>query len=168
MWEPFFKLLKLINSEQEPHQLSLGLSFGMIAGLTPTLSLHNLVVLFLVLVIRANISAFIAGYLLFSFLAFALDPLFHSLGNTILHSASLQPAYTAMYNNSFWRLTHFNNTVLMGSLVVSLVAFVPVFLLSNVLIRNYRSRVQVRFQRLSKRLNKFLGIGGLLGRFGGE
>ena len=70
-----------------------------------------------------------------------------------------------MYNNSFWRLTHYNNTVLLGSLVVSLVAFVPVFLLGNFLIRNYRSRVQVRFAKFSGRLNKLLGFGGLFSRF---
>jgi uncharacterized protein (TIGR03546 family) len=165
MWEPFIKLFKLINSEQEPHQVSLGLSFGMIAGFTPTFSMHNLVVLFLLLMIRANISAFIAGYVLFSLLAFALDPAFHSLGNTILHMPSLQPTFTEMYNNTFWRLTNFNNTVLMGSLVVSVVAFVPAFLLGNFLIRNYRSRIQARFANTSRRLNKFLKFGSLFGRF---
>ena len=83
MWEPFIKLFKLINSEQEPHQISLGLSLGMITGFTPTFSLHNLLVLFVLLMIRANISAFIVATALFSLLAFALDPAFHSLGNTL-------------------------------------------------------------------------------------
>jgi len=165
MWEPFIKLFKLINSEQEPHQISLGLSLGMIAGFTPTLSLHNLLVLFLLLMIRANISAFMAGYLLFSLLAFALDPAFHSLGNTLLHLPSLQPTWTEMYNNSFWRLTHYNNTVTLGSLAVSLLAFVPVFLLGNFLIRNYRSRIQARFAATTRRLNKFFKLGSLFGRF---
>lgn len=166
MWEPFIKLFKLINSEQEPHQLSLGLSLGMIAGFTPTLSLHNLLVLFLLLVIRANISAFLVGVALFSLLAFALDPAFHALGNYLLHLPGLKETWTEMYNNTFWRLTGFNNTVLMGSLAVSVVAFVPMFLLGNVLIRNYRSRIQVRFAATSRRLNKFLKFSSLLGRFG--
>jgi len=165
MWEPFIKLFKLINSEQEPHQISLGLSLGMITGFTPTFSLHNLLVLFILLMIRANISAFIVATALFSLLAFALDPAFHSLGNTLLHLPSLQQTWTEMYNNSFWRLTQYNNTVTLGSLVVSLVAFVPLFLLGNFLIRNYRSRVQVRFAKFSGRLNKLLGFGGLFSRF---
>lgn len=165
MWEPFIKLFKLINSEQEPHQISLGLSLGMITGFTPTFSLHNLVVLFVLLIIRANISAFIVATALFSLLAFALDPLFHSLGNTLLHLPAMQQTWTEMYNNSFWRLTNYNNTVLMGSLVVSLVAFIPVFLLGNFLIRNYRSRIQARFTATTRRLNKFLKFGGLFGRF---
>jgi uncharacterized protein (TIGR03546 family) len=165
MWEPFIKLFKLINSEQEPHQISLGLSLAMIAGFTPTLSLHNLVVLFLLLIIRANISAFIVGFALFSLLAFALDPAFHALGNYLLHLPGMQATWTEMYNNSFWRLTGFNNTVLLGSLVVSVIAFIPVFLLGNFIIRNYRSRIQARFANTSRRLNKFLKFGGLFSRF---
>ena len=165
MWEPFIKLFKLINSEQEPHQLSLGLSLGMIAGFTPTMSLHNLLVLFLLLMIRANISAFIVGFGLFSLLAFALDPAFHSLGNYLLHLPGLKETWTGMYNNTFWRLTGFNNTVLLGSLVVSVAAFIPMFLLGNFLIRNYRSRIQARFANTSRRLTKFLKFGGLFSRF---
>ena len=42
------KLIKVLNSETEPSQISLGLCFGLIAGLTPVLSPHNIIVLFMV------------------------------------------------------------------------------------------------------------------------
>jgi len=40
------KILKALNSETDPAQIGLAVSFSLIAGLTPTLSLHNLVVFF--------------------------------------------------------------------------------------------------------------------------
>lgn len=41
-------LLQVINSETEPDQISLGFSFALIAGFTPLLSVHNLLILLLV------------------------------------------------------------------------------------------------------------------------
>ncbi|MBD3670304.1 MAG: TIGR03546 family protein [Gammaproteobacteria bacterium] len=168
MWEPFVKLFKLINSEQEPHQISLGICLGMVAGFTPTLSLHNLLVLFVLLVVRVNISAFIVGFVLFSILAFLLDPAFHGLGEFVLRHPALIDVWTPMYNEVFWRLTGFNNTVLMGSLIISLIAFVPAFFLFNFMIRNYRTRIQARYKESSRRLTRFLKLSSLLGRYSQE
>ena len=39
------RFLKVLNSETNPGQISLGFYFAMVAGLTPLLSLHNLVVI---------------------------------------------------------------------------------------------------------------------------
>ena len=39
------KFLKVLNSNAEPLEIILGLCLAMIAGLTPFMSLHNLVVL---------------------------------------------------------------------------------------------------------------------------
>jgi uncharacterized protein (TIGR03546 family) len=46
-----------------------------------------------------------------------------------------------MYNSTFWRLQKFNNSVVMGSVLFSLAAFVPAVVLFNFLIRKYRERV---------------------------
>ena len=165
MWDPLLKFLKLLNSEQAPHQLSLGLSFAMFIGFTPTFSLHNLLVLFLLLMLRANISAFMLGWALFSLLGLLLDPLFHSIGHSLLHQADLQTMWTGMYNNSFWRLTNFNNTILLGSLLFSVVAFIPFFLLSNRLVRLYRDRLQSRLQPIYQRYIKIFKLGKFATRF---
>lgn len=141
MFDSVLKIIKLINSEQDPMQLSLGFAFAMIVGMTPLLSLHNLLVLLLILVLRVNLSAFLLGWALFSGIAWMLDPWFHDFGTTILQHASLQSLWTDMYNNSLWRLTRFNNTVVMGSLAVSLAAFIPLVLLGNLLVRRYRVHV---------------------------
>lgn len=141
MIETFINLFKALNSETEPGQISLGLVFGMVAGLTPLLSLHNLLVLLLVSLLRVNGSAFMAGLGLFAILGFAMDPLFHQWGYQILTHASLQDIWTNLYNTTLGRLENFNNTIVMGSLAVSLAAFLPMYFLFNWLIRRYRENV---------------------------
>jgi len=165
MWEPLVKFLKLLNSEQAPHQLSLGLAFAMIVGLTPTLSLHNLLVLFLLLTLRANLSTFVLGWALFSLLGLLLDPLFHAIGLKLLSLPELEQMWTTMYNSSFWRLSQFNNTILLGSLLFSVLCFLPMFFLSNRLIRLYRLRWQERMGRFYQRYIKLFKLGQFVSRF---
>lgn len=138
MLDPILKLLKALNSETEPSQISLALAFGMIAGFTPFWSLHNLLVLLLVMIIRVNFSAFVAGLGLFSLLAFALDPLFHSVGHSVLTMESMKSTWTAMYNSTLWRVENFSNTIVMGSLLVSLVLFIPAHFLLRWMVTRYR------------------------------
>jgi len=141
MLKAIAKLIKVLNSDAAPGQISAAFAFSMIGGFTPFWSLHNLIVLLLVLVLRVNLSAFLLGLAVFSGLAFGLDPLFHQLGLRVLTADSLNGLWTAMYNQTLWRLERFNNTILMGSLLTSLVLFVPLILLSNALIGRYREFV---------------------------
>lgn len=141
------RLLRVLNSETEPGQISLGFCFASVAGLTPLVSLHNVLVLLLVLVLRVNLSAFLLGLAVFSGLAYLLDPLFHRLGLALLTAGALQDLWTSLYNSTVWRLERFNNSIVMGSLVFSLVAFAPLYLLSNALIRRYRAHVLAWVQR---------------------
>lgn len=141
------KLLKVLNSDADPGQISAALGLSMIAGFTPFWSLHNLLVLLLVLVLRVNLSAFLLGLAFFSGLAFGFDPLFHQLGLRVLTADSLNGIWTAMYNQTLWRIERFNNTIVMGSLLASLILFIPLVLAGNLLIRRYRSLVMVWVQR---------------------
>lgn len=141
------KLLRVLNSETDPGQISLGLCFAMIVGLTPFMSLHNLFVVLLVFVLRVNLSAFLLGLALFTGIAYLLDPLFHRLGLAVLTAPSLADLWTSLYQSVWWRLEHFNNSIVMGSLVFSFAMFVPVLLLLNLLIRRYRQHVMAWVQK---------------------
>ena len=156
------KLLAVLNSEANPGQISLAFSFAMVAGLTPLFNLHNLVVLLLVLILRVNLSAFILGLLFFTGVAYILDPAFHSIGLAALKSGGLESFWTGLYNNSFWRLTHFNNSILMGSLLFSLASFIPLYFISNLLINKYRDHIleTVRKSKLMQavKASKFYSI----------
>lgn len=141
------RFLRVLNSETNPGQISLGFCFAMVAGLTPMMSLHNLVVLLLILILRVNLSAFLLGLGVFSGMAYLLDPLFHWYGLRILTAPSLEGLWTSLYNSTLWRLAWFNNTMVMGSMVFSLALFVPLYFLSNSLIRRYRAHVLAWIQK---------------------
>ena len=141
------KLIKAFGSDVAPEQISLGIAFAMIVGFTPLWSLHNLLVLFLVMILRVNGAAFMAGIPLFAMLGYVLDPLFHQLGLFLLRLEALNGLWVMMYNSTLWRIEHFNNTIVMGSLVASLLLFVPVYLLAIRLIVQYRSHILAWFEK---------------------
>lgn len=147
MLKMIVKLLKVLNSETEPGQISLAFCFAMIAGLTPLMSLHNLVVLLIVLLLRVNLSAFILGWTLFSVVAYLLDPFFHWIGLKVLTSGSLEGLWTVLYNVALLRLEKFNNSIVMGSLLFSVIFFIPLYFLSNWAIRRYRDNVLAWVQK---------------------
>ncbi|MDT8272320.1 MAG: DUF2062 domain-containing protein, partial [Desulfomonilia bacterium] len=78
------RVLRVLNSEAAPSQISLALCFSLIAGFTPLMSMHNVVVLLLVLLIRVNLASFLLGLVAFSGIAYLLDPLFHLSGLALL------------------------------------------------------------------------------------
>ena len=59
------KILRILNAEATPKQIAGGITLGMIIGLTPTFSLHNIGVIFLILVIRVNLTAAILSMFAF-------------------------------------------------------------------------------------------------------
>lgn len=135
------KLLKALNSDASPAQISIAFAMALIVGLTPFFSFHNLIVFLLAFVLRINLGAFFLGVAVFSGVGWLVDPLTSGLGETVLTSQALQAFWTALYQNDFWRMTAFNHSLVMGGLLVSLVAFIPLYFLSNYLITRYRTHI---------------------------
>ena len=141
MLNQVFSVIKALNSDEYPWQISLAIVFGAFVGLMPTIAFHNSFILFFVFLINVNISVFIFSFLLFGTLSFILDPLFHSIGLSILNIASLEGLWTAMYNTTFWRLMYFNNSVTMGSFVFCLLLALPLFYLCQFIVKKYRDTI---------------------------
>lgn len=136
----FARLLKALNSNAGPWQLAFGFTLGMVFGLTPLLSLHNLLILFIVLFFTINISAFLLSIAFFASLGLILSPVFIAVGEGILTAPALEGFFTALYNSNIGQLSQVFNTLTMGSLVCSL-AISPVLLISSkVLVIHYRER----------------------------
>ena len=135
------KLLKVLNAEVAPWQISAGFMLGMILGLTPLFSLANLVLLLLMLIIRVNLSALLLSLALFSGIGYLFDPLMESFGASLLANPSLLGLWSQLYQSDFWRLLQFNNTLTLGSSLLALAAAIPLFFICNRLIVAYRERI---------------------------
>ncbi len=138
MLRRIIKVLKALNSNEAPWQISLGIIFGALLGLTPLFSLYNLVVLFLALFINLNISMMIVSFAAFSLIAYALDPVFHQVGLALLTSPGLESFWMQFFSCPVFLFANLNNTIVMGSLISTLAVSVPLFFLLNLLVVKYR------------------------------
>jgi uncharacterized protein (TIGR03546 family) len=132
------KVFKALNSNAKPWQLSLGVCFGAILGLTPFLNLHNAVIIFLALVINVNIGITILSAVVFAGFGYLLDPVFHQLGYSILKAEGLASFWTSFFSCPVFILAKLNNSIVMGSLISSLALAIPLFFIFNVFVKQYR------------------------------
>lgn len=141
MLNQLIKLIKVLNANENPAQLAGAIVVAMVMALTPFWSLHNLVLVFLLCVLRLNLFLFFLAFALWSGIAWGLDPYSASLGESLLMSDSLNGLWTTLYQSDFWRLAHFNNTLTLGSFVLSLILLLPVYFLSLWLVTRYRDTI---------------------------
>ena len=87
------------------------------------------------------------GWALFVPIGFLLDPLFHSIGVSLLGSPSLRPLWTDLYNTPLFPYTNFNNSVVLGSVVGWLALTVPIFFAARYGVARYRATLGERVQR---------------------
>jgi uncharacterized protein (TIGR03546 family) len=140
------RLISVLQAAATPPQIGAGFVVGMAMGFTPSAVMTALLGLVLI-IFNVNITAALAAAALCRFVAYALDPVFHSLGYIVLVEAGfLRPLFTAIYNTPFIPFTGFNNTVVMGGMVVSLALAAPVYFGVKRGIILYRGRWEKRIR----------------------
>ena len=143
------KLVKVLRAGPSPAQVAGGFMLGMFLGMMPGFNFYWLLICMLILFINVNISAAILGWMVFTLCSFLLDQIFHNLGFVLLVNFDwLREFWTALYNLPVFPLSRYNNTVVLGSLVVSLVLAIPIFYLARYGIIQYRSKLDPKFQKL--------------------
>ena len=135
-------LVKTLHSDGTPGQIAAGMALGAALGLTPIANLHNLAVVLLLAVLNVSFASGLLAWAAFVPVGFMLDPVFDRVGRWLLVDlAQLRPMWTAMDNVPGLALTNFNNTVVLGSVVVWLVLFVPLFFAARVGVVKYRATI---------------------------
>jgi len=104
-------------------------------------------VVFLVLILRVDLFVFVLGRVFFSGLAYLLNPIFHRICLFLPIASSLEGIWTCPYDLTIFRLENFNNTIVMGSLFFSILLFVPLYVVLNLLIRKYREHILAWVQK---------------------
>lgn len=139
-------LVKALNSEGTPGQVAAGVALGAAFGLTPLLSLHNLVLVAVLFLFNVSLPGALLGWLVFVPVGFVLDPLFDRVGQwLLLGTSALHGFWTAVYNMPVLSLANLTNTIVLGSLLVWAMLALPVFFLARWGIGRYRATV---YQRL--------------------
>lgn len=141
-----FAFLKLLNSDTGNISLAMGMTCGFILGMTPILSLHSLLVFLILFLFRIQIGAAFLIAFFVKFIAFFFDPLFDVVGSQVLEMNSLQGFFTTLYNMPLIPYTRFNNSIVMGSAVITIILSPFVFIASQILIIKYRETILARFK----------------------
>ena len=141
-----FGFLKLLNSDTGTTSLAAGVACGYILGMTPALSLQSLLVFLCLFIFRIQIGAAFLSAFFFKFIAWTLYGVFDSVGQHILEMDSLQNIFTTMYNMPIIPFTRFNNSIVMGSALVTIITCPIIFILATKLIQKYRETILARIQ----------------------
>ena len=142
------KLIKVLRAGPSPTQVAGGFTLGMFLGLIPGFNFYWFLVFMVILLLNVNISAVILGSLVFSLFAYLLDPVAHNLGFILLTDVEwLKEFWTTLYNLPVFPLSGYNNTVVLGSLVVSLLSTTPVYFLARSGIVQYREKLDPKFKK---------------------
>ncbi|UCF63510.1 MAG: TIGR03546 family protein [bacterium] len=140
------KFIKILRSAASPSQIAGGFILGFLLGMSPSLlSLLNLFIILLIIILNINLATALFAFALFSAFAYLMDPFFHSLGFALLVDVqSLKSVWTFLYNTPFIPFTRFNNTVVMGSLSISLILLFPLYFLTKRFVVIYREKYEPR------------------------
>lgn len=141
-----YNFLKLLNSDTGTNQLAAGLTLGLLLGFAPFISLQTLIVIFIVFIFRVQFGAAMLSAFFFKFIAFLFDGPAHHLGKAVLEAEALRPLFISMYNMPFVPMTRFNNSIIMGSLVVSILLAPFAYFGFKALIFKYRELILARFK----------------------
>ncbi len=139
-------LIRLLHSETGQNQIAAGLAFGVFLGFAPFLSIQTFFVLFIVFLFRVQLGAVFLSAFFFKFIAFLLDPAADILGRYALESPALKDLWTFMYNKPLLPMTRFNNSIVMGSFIVSLILCPILFFVFRKLVIKYRLQVATKLE----------------------
>lgn len=120
---------------------------GMMLGVIPLNFLLTTFFILLIFSIKNNRTTAIWGFVLFGLLSHFVDAPAHFIGTKLLSSKALFGLWTFLYNLPIFPLTRFNNTMVLGGIVVGLILALPVYFSSKGLIQLYRDKWRAKFEK---------------------
>lgn len=139
MLKKIIKFFKAINSNKNPGEISHAVCLGMMLGFMPkSNALWYLLAIFYVFM-RIHKGSFLLFTFLFSLLAPVLDPVFDTVGYWFLTIPALEPVFVWLINIPFVGFTKFNNTIVCGSLLISLAAYIPTYWICRLILKYWRA-----------------------------
>lgn len=139
--KPARKLAKALLAAETSRQLALGFAMGMVVGLVPKANLTAVVLTALVFSCRVNKAMTLVGIALFTCVGPLVEPLAHRVGWAMLSHPPLAGMWTWLMDLPLVPWMRLNNTVVLGSLVLGLIAVYPVYRMTRPLVDKLQPRV---------------------------
>lgn len=120
-------LLLALHGGTEPRHLAAGFALGAALGLVPKGNLFAASFFLLFFLFNVDKGMAFLSAALFTGVGYAIDPAAHAVGWALLKAGALQGLWTALYDLPLVPLTRFNNTVVLGNLVIGLALYAPLY-----------------------------------------
>jgi uncharacterized protein (TIGR03546 family) len=124
---PLRLMAQALTANDSPRQTAWGFALGMLVGLLPKGTLLAMALAMLVFALRVNKTAAVLAIGVFSYLGWWLDDFAHRLGAVVLLWAPARDAFTWLFDMPLGPFIGFNNTVVMGQLLIGLYLFYPAY-----------------------------------------
>jgi uncharacterized protein (TIGR03546 family) len=143
------KFLKALVSASTPRQIAMAFSLGAFIGITPTNSALSILIIVFLFIFNINFSAGLISAGLFSLFSHLLFPLAHKIGVFLLiKQTGLYQFWTTLYNLPLFPFFNFNNTIMLGSLIIAGLIQVPLYFFIKHCIIFYRKNLHEKLQKL--------------------
>jgi uncharacterized protein (TIGR03546 family) len=129
---PLRLVAQMLTGNDSPRQTAWGFALGMLIGLLPKGTLLAMLLAMLLCAVRVNRAAGLLGIGVFSYVGWALDGFAHRLGAAALLWEPAQGTFHWLYAQPLGPWIGFNNTVVMGQLLIGLYLFYPTYRLTHV------------------------------------
>ena len=148
MLKAIAKLLGAISSNTRPGAIAHAVSCGVLLGFMPKDNLLWYILFIFILFMNIQRGAYALSILLGAALTVFLDSLFDSVGYSILTVESMKPYYASLLDIPFVAFTKFNNTVVMGSFVCGVAAYIPLYVLARLFVWAWRKYLAEKVRKL--------------------
>ena len=148
MLKAIAKLLGAISSNTRPGAIAHAVSCGVLLGFMPKDNLLWYILFIFILFMNIQRGAYALSILLGAAFTVFLDPLFDSVGYSILTVESMKPYYASLLDIPFVAFTKFNNTVVMGSFACGVAAYIPLYVLARLFVWAWRKYLAEKVRKL--------------------
>ncbi len=156
--------LAALSSNKKTGELAAGVAFGLLLAFIPAGNLLWPVVLILTMFIKVHQGMEFIWLAVFKLLVPLIDWPLHNLGYAVLNIPALEGFFTWVNNIPLLPFTRFNNTLVMGGIVMGLILWVPVYFLFKWIITKYREKFQEKINnsKVLSQIKKLPVIRGLV------
>lgn len=120
-------LLLALHGGGEPRHLAAGFALGAALGLVPKGNLFAAVFFILFFAFNVDKGLALLASAVWTGVGYAIDPVAHGLGLALLRAGALRGLWTALYDLPIAPLTRFNNSVVLGNVVIGALLYVPLY-----------------------------------------
>ena len=133
---------RAINANAHPGDIAHAVALGLFLAILPKNNLTFTFLFFLSIFIRINKGAFFISFILFGFVTPFMDVLINNIGFWAVQLLFLRPIFIALENIPFVALFKLSNTMVLGGIIWGLILYIPVYILTRIIIAKYRKYMQ--------------------------